>query len=181
MSEALERMGRFGYKGQEAIKGRAREGGERVARSLDDSLGTPEGLESTVERMTAERKPIMDRLYAQAEATTIRYNLPEGRKLQELIEGRRVPKGALTEAQKLLDARDHLSPQKLFKLDADGNVLSVDRVPDVKEVRAIIDGMQQLIEGQRSDLPGKFKPLGPHILKFKGYERFIGGVGSLLP
>ena len=68
-----------------------------------------------------------------------------------------------------------MSPQALFKLDADGNVVSIERVPDVKEVRAIIDGMQQLIEGQRSDIPGKFKPLGgAYISVQKNMKELLG-------
>ena len=179
LSSSLERLGRFGRKGRKKLNSRADEAGARVGQSLDDALGTPEGLEAVVERMTAERKPILDKLYAQAEATTIQYNLPKGRKLLDIIRSKRVPKGAFTEAQKLLDAKGHVSPQALFKLDADGNILDIERVPDVKEVRAIIDGMQQLIEGQRSDIPGKFKPLGGALIEVQKDMKVL--LGDLAP
>ena len=175
LSQSLVNMGRFGHKGRKRLGDRADEAGVKVGQSLDDTLGTPDGLEAVVARMTAERKPKLDRLYAEAEGTPIRYNLPEGENLLKLIRSKRVPRHALTEAQKLLDSRGHVSPQKLFKLDADGNVLSMERVPDVTEVRAIIDGMQQLIEGQKSDIPGKFKPLGSaYISVQKDMKKFLG-------
>ena len=177
--ESLEKLGNFGLKGRARIEARGDAAGPRMTQALDEALGTPEGLETAVARMTAESKPILDRLYGQAEATIIRYDLPNGKKLLNLIKGRRVPKQALTDAQKLLDADDHYSRQGLFKLDADGNVLDLVRVPDVKEVRAIIDGMQQLIEGQRSDIPGKFKPLGRSLIKVQ--QDMKEWLGDLVP
>ena len=179
LSTALVKLGRFGNKGRKEIGRRADESGARVGQSLDDTLGTPEGLETAVARMTAESKPVLDRLYAQAEATPIQYIGAKGQKLLNLIKGRRVPKQALTEAKKLLDADEHINPQRLFKFDADGNYLGMERPPDVKEVRAIIDGMQQLIEGQRSDLPGKFKPLGRSLIKVQ--KDMKGLLGDLVP
>ena len=178
LSKSVMRLGRFGYKARKEIGRRADEGGARVEQSLDDALGTPDGLETVVARMTAERKPILDKLYAQAEATLIRYDLPKGQRLLELIKSKQIPKGALTEAQKLLDAKKHESPA-LFKFDADGNVSDIVRVPDVKEARAIIDGMQQLIEGQRSDIPGKFKPLGAAWIQVQKEMKEL--LGDLVP
>ena len=178
LSASLVRLGRFGDKGRKEIERRADEGGARVGQSLDDTLGTPDGLETVVARMTAERKPILDKLYAQAEATFIRYDLPKGQRLLELIKSKQIPKGALTEAQKLLDAKKHESPQ-LFTFDADGNISDIVRRPDVKETRAIIDGMQQLIEGQRSDIPGKFKPLGAAWIQVQKEMKEL--LGDLVP
>ena len=79
-------------KGGADIEIRGDAAGPRMTQALDDALGTPEGLETVVARMTAERKPILDRLYAQAEATPIRYDLPKGQKLLNLSSGQASPK-----------------------------------------------------------------------------------------
>ena len=63
LSTALVGLGRFGNKGRKEIGRRADESGAKVGQSLDDTLGIPEGLETAVARMTAESKPVLDRLY----------------------------------------------------------------------------------------------------------------------
>ncbi|HEY0630160.1 MAG TPA: hypothetical protein VGD23_12615 [Sphingomicrobium sp.] len=141
---AIQRGGQGGVGARRAIDDRVGRASHAITRTLDDTLGAPQGVTATRtgirEGSAAARGNAYDNAYRQA----IDYADPRGQRLEQLVRNR-VPHSAIQRANALMRAEGNQSQQILARVGDDGSV-TFERLPDVRQLDYITRGLNDLAE-----------------------------------
>lgn len=104
----------------------------RVQSALDDVLGEPTGILARQRDIMADTAGNRANLYNQAYGSVIDYTSDVGDELRRLLRNR-IPNSVISRANELMEIEGVPSQQRLIQMDEAGNVISVSRMPDVRQ------------------------------------------------
>jgi hypothetical protein len=122
------------------VNRQAREASEGLTSTLNDTLGEPMDVRlATRELMrdTAERR---EQLYANAYNTRYSMDDPNAQRLAELVD--RVDDSVLREANRIMAREGLRSQQMRLVSDADGNIVDIEEMPDIRQIDYITRALQ---------------------------------------
>lgn len=122
------------------ISGQAREASEALTKTLDDTLGDPSGVRLQQQQLMEDTVSARRDAYADAYATPIDYSVPQGQRLETLID--RVDDDIIRRANVLMRREGERSSQIIARLDDAGNVIGFDTLPDVRQIDYITRALQ---------------------------------------
>ncbi|WP_181700549.1 hypothetical protein [Chthonobacter albigriseus] len=131
LDTAMQRGGTAARVGNEAVEARAARANQRMTSALDDTLGRPQGVETTKAAIRQGSQPARSAAYDAAYSAPIDYASDAGRQVESLM--RRVPRAVLNKANELMALEGQESAQILASVADDGTV-SYMRMPDVRQL-----------------------------------------------
>lgn len=143
LDAAAQSGGRAGQIVTEAVEGRAAEAGRQMRDVMDRSLGAPQSVDDVVRGVRTGTAAARGAAYDAAYAAPIDYSSEAGRKLEELLA--RVPKSALNQARKLMEAEGVESGQRLARIGRNGSV-QFETLPDVRQLDYITRGLNEVAD-----------------------------------
>ncbi len=106
---------------------------DEFKRNLDLTMGAPQGLKETTQRLRTESGPRVKAEYDRAYATPLDYASEAGQDLEAFLKSRRIPKEAWGKANRLMEVEGNQSQQILARIGDDGSV-TLERLPDVRQI-----------------------------------------------
>lgn len=131
LDTVIQRSGPGATFARQAVDERAAQAGPTVAKALDEALGVPQGVmtaETGIRRGSAGAR---DATYTAAYAQPIDYSSEAGMAIEGLT--KRVPKGVVDLANRMMQLEGEQSAQILAKVADDGTVTFL-RQPDVRQL-----------------------------------------------
>ena len=156
LGDRLAKMGDDADDVRRFIKGRGDRATERTTKSLDDSFGgaPAEGPEAVGERLRTSTAAARKAAYDDAYSRPIDYSTENGIALEEAL--KKVRPRFVAKAAATLREQGRESNQFFARLDADGNIVALRRMPDVREVDAITRAMNDAAKIERGSVgPGR--------------------------
>lgn len=132
LDTAIQRSGQGGVGARRAIQGRVDRASEAVTKTLDDTLGAPQGVTATRSAIRTGSAAARGGAYDDAYRASIDYADPRGQALESLVR-ERVPASAIRQANALMRADGHQSQQILARVADDGAV-TFESLPDVRQL-----------------------------------------------
>ena len=154
-----DRLGKLGSDADRARKFVATRGDEastKVTKALDDSFGgaPTEGAEAVGERLRASTATARKSAYDEAYSRPIDYSSENGIALEEAL--KKVRPRFVAKAAAMLREQGVSSNQFFARLDADGNIVAIRRMPDVREIDTITRAMNDAAKIERGSVgPGQ--------------------------
>lgn len=132
LDAATQRGGPGMTRAREAVAGRVADATTDLNANLNQTLGQPKGAQTTIDGIRTGGAPSRSAAYDAAYASPIDYATTGARRLEELL--KRVPASALQKANSLMAVEGNQSQQIMAKLDAKGNLIGFERLPDVRQL-----------------------------------------------
>jgi hypothetical protein len=159
--------------GREAVEGRASRSLQTVNQALDQSLGTPQGIQTMEEGIRQGTSTARRTTYEAAYSQPIDYSVPEGQQLEQWF--RQIPGDVLQRANRLMQVRrEPASAQILLRQQPDGS-FAAERLPDVRQWDYITRAMNDV--AQSNDGQGA---LGGQTAIGAGFQEFSRDIRSTL-
>ena len=131
----------------EAINERASQEALQVTATLDEILGSPQGVNTARSKIRTSTAPSRENAYRIAYAQPIDYSSRTGMSLENLL--KRVPESAIGEANKLMRLEGESSRQILARVNDNGEVV-FEQLPDVRQFDYITRALGDVAEAQNS-------------------------------
>lgn len=131
LDTVIQRSGPGATVARQAVETRAAQAGPTVARALDESLGIPQGVQTAETGIRQGSAGARDAAYKAAYASPIDYSSEAGMAIEGLT--KRVPKGVIELANRMMQLEGEQSRQILAKVADDGTVTFL-RQPDVRQL-----------------------------------------------
>ena len=131
----------------DAINKRASQEALQVTATLDEVLGTPQGVNTARSHIRTSTSASRDNAYRVAYAQPIDYSSKNGRSLENLLS--RVPRSAIDQANQLMKLEGTTSKQILAQVDDNGNVV-FQQLPDVRQFDYITRALGDVSEAQNN-------------------------------
>lgn len=146
----------------DAIEGRVSRANGAFRTAADDTLGAPVGgMRTAADEISARTAPQRQAAYDAAYASPIDYAAPEGRAIEEVLS--RIDPATLGKAVRKANERiawdGKGAKQIMAKLDADGNLIGFEELPNVRQLDILKRSLQEVAEGDRNAL-GRMGPEG---------------------
>lgn len=141
--------GQAGTIARDAVEARAAQTSSRLGKALDDAFGVPFGRQTSKSAIRDFTSSARKNAYDAAYSKPIDYASTGGRYLEENI--RRVPQSAINKANELMRIEGVDSAQILAKVADDGTV-SFLKMPDVRQMHYILQGLDDAIESAKGAL-----------------------------
>lgn len=159
LDTAIQRGGPGGVAAREAIEARANLSSNNIVNSLNQNLGSPQGVTATQTAIRQGSAGARSSAYDAAYASPIDYAATSGQALEDLIKSR-VPPSAIRDANALMRLEGNSSKQILAKLGDDGSV-AYESMPDVRQIDYITRALNQAAQsGDGAGALGGQTPLG---------------------
>ena len=129
----------------EAINKRASEEALQLTATLDEVLGSPQGVNTARSNIRSSTASNRDTAYRVAYAQPIDYASQTGRSLENLL--KRVPESAIQKANSLMKTEGEASKQILAQIDDSGNV-TFKQLPDVRQLDYITRALGDVADAQ---------------------------------
>lgn len=143
LDTAIQRSGKAGTLAREAVEDRAAKANQDIARSLDTTLGRPQGVKATETAIRQGSAAGRSNAYGAAYNSPIDYADPKALQLEELLE--RVPGDVVRNANRLMQLGGDKSRQILANIADDGSV-TYKVMPDVRQLDYITRALNQAAE-----------------------------------
>lgn len=132
--------------GRDAVETRAGRALQTVNQGLDQTLGTPRGIDTMEQGIRQGTSNARRVAYETAYNQPINYAVPEGQRLEQWF--RQIPGDILQRANRLMQVRrEPASAQMLLRQQPDGSFVA-ERLPDVRQWDYITRAMNDLAESQ---------------------------------
>lgn len=169
LDTAIQRGGPGAVGARQAIAERSDRAASAIGDTLDNTLGSPEGVTAARTAIRVGSAPARSAAYDAAYAAPIDYAAPRGQAIEEIIKTR-VPPNAIAEANALMRAEGNQSKQILAKIADDGSVV-FEQLPDVRQLDYITRGLNEVAD--QADGAGK---LGGTTAKGRAYSLLSGEI-----
>jgi len=131
LDTVIQRSGPGATFARNAVNERAAQAGPTVARAMDEALGAPQGVQTAETTIRQGSAGARDATYKAAYASPIDYSSEAGMAIEDLT--KRVPKGVIELANRMMQLEGEQSRQILAKVADDGTVTFL-RQPDVRQL-----------------------------------------------
>lgn len=131
LDTVIQRSGPGAATARAAVEARAAQAGPTVERALDEAFGPAQGVKTTETGIRQGSASARDATYTAAYAQPIDYSSEAGRAIEGLT--KRVPKGVVDLANRMMQLEGEQSAQILAKVADDGTVTFL-RQPDVRQL-----------------------------------------------
>jgi len=169
LDTAMARGGEALRIGREATESRASAQGARLTETLDDILGTPDGLRGASRSIAQRTSQARQAAYKAAYARPIDYASDSGRAVEGVLS--RIPsrtlRQAITEANEAMQAEGIRNMQVLAEIAEDGAV-SFREMPNVQQLDAIKRALGDIAERETDAVTGKITGAGLRASKLAG-------------
>lgn len=122
------------------INEQARGAAEGLTRTLDDVLGEPANVRLAQRELMRDTAAERDALYQDAYNSTYDMDSPQAQRLAELVD--RVDDDILRRANNLMAREGKRSNQMRFVEDANGNIIDIEEMPDIRQIDYITRALQ---------------------------------------
>lgn len=160
LDTAMASGGRALRTGREAVETRASAAGQRMARTLDEVLGEPEGINTAARGIAQRTSAARSAAYDAAYRRPIDYAADAGRKVESVLQ--RIPgrqlSAAVQEANEAMQAKGVRNMQIMAQIGEDGSVIFRE-MPNVQQLDYIKRALGDLASGQ-VDQFGRLTPAG---------------------
>lgn len=144
LDTALQRSGPGSTAAKQAIQDRATQANRDLSRTLDQTMGPAQGVETQQGAIRQGTAGARDTAYTRAYAQPIDYTTAEGRNLERLMD--RVPPEAINQANRMMRAEGQASRQVRATVNQDGTV-TFEQLPDVRQLDYITRGLNEVAQG----------------------------------
>lgn len=141
LDTVIQRGGRGAMEAQRRIEERAARANDRITGSLDQSLGTPQGVRTTETNLRTSTAGARGQAYDAAYASPIDYAHPAGQELEALLS--RIPRNVFSRANQLMKLEGEESRQILIKIGPNGKA-TIEKMPDVRQLDYITRAMNDV-------------------------------------
>lgn len=173
LDTSIQRGGPGAVAAREAVSERAGNAASAITNALDQSLGSPEGIDAARAAIRQSTAKARSSAYDAAYNSAIDYADPRGQALEALIKGR-VPGRVIADANELMRLGGDQSKQILAHVADDGSV-TFERLPDVRQIDYITRALNQAAES--GDGAGA---LGGQTPKGRAYQSLAGEIRDTL-
>ena len=143
---AIQRSGPAGVAARNAIDDRVTVAAEQIRKTMDDTLGTPQGVKTIERQLRDKTRTPVSAAYDTAYSQPINYASPEGKAIEKMIK-EQVPAAAIKAANKLMRMEGAKSKQIHATVGRGGKV-TFERLPDVRQIDYIVRGLNQQADVQ---------------------------------
>jgi hypothetical protein len=173
LDTSIQRGGPGAVAARDAISARAGNAASAITGALDQTLGSPEGVNAARSAIRTGSAGARSAAYDAAYSAPIDYAAPQGQALEALIKSR-VPGRVIADANELMRLGGDQSKQILAKVADDGSV-AFERLPDVRQIDYITRALNQAAES--GDGAGA---LGGQTPKGRAYQNLAGEIRDTL-
>lgn len=122
------------------VNRQAREASEGLNATLNDTLGEPANVRLAQRELMRETAPQREELYSTAYGARYDMDSPQAARLAELVD--RVDDDILRSANRLMAREGVRSSQMRFVEDANGNIIDIEEMPDIRQIDYITRALQ---------------------------------------